>query len=107
VVLAAPWHVQTARAPHSCGRLLTSFVRASPGSSAEFEDVGGDRDLQDALVQQLRVQVESQALKEEIKEDLRERVEGVKQIGEEVSNTLASMRPLLLWSKHACCMPLL
>jgi Fe-S cluster biogenesis protein NfuA len=47
-------------------------------------------------VQQLRVQVESQTLKEEIKEDLRERVEGVKQIGEEVSNTLAGMRPLLL-----------
>jgi hypothetical protein len=58
-------------------------------------------------VQQLRVQVESQALKEEIKEDLRERVEGVKQIGEEVSNTLASLSPLLLWAKTACCMPLL
>jgi hypothetical protein len=68
-------------------------VRASPNSSAEFEGVGGDRDLQDALVQQLRVQVESQALKEEIKEDLRERVEGLKQIGEEVRNSQAGSAP--------------
>lgn len=62
-------------------------MRGSPEGSAEFEGVGGDRDLQDALVQQLRVQVESQALKDEIKEDLRERVEGLKQIGEEVSRS--------------------
>jgi hypothetical protein len=84
VVLAAPLQASCARSSFCCRRRFTCVVRASPTSSAEFEDVGGDRDLQDALVQQLRVQVESQALKEEIKEDLRERVEGLKQIGEEV-----------------------
>jgi hypothetical protein len=78
--------VLNVRAPHGCRGRLACVVRANADSSGEFEDVGGDPDLQDALVQQLRVQVESQTLKEEIKEDLRERVEGVKQIGEEVSN---------------------
>lgn len=86
VVLAAPWQAQTVKASHGCRRRLSSVSRVSPSSSAEFEDVGGDKDLQDALVQQLRVQVESQTLKEEIKEDLKERVEGLKQIGEEVGS---------------------
>uniref|UniRef100_A0A383V571 Uncharacterized protein n=1 Tax=Tetradesmus obliquus TaxID=3088 RepID=A0A383V571_TETOB len=78
----------SAQAPVGCRRRCSSIVRGSPEGSAEFEGVGGDRDLQDALVQQLRVQVESQALKDEIKEDLRERVEGLKQIGEELIQQL-------------------
>lgn len=35
-------------------------------------------------MQQLRVQVENETLKEEIKEDLKGKVENLKQIGEEV-----------------------
>ncbi|WIA09961.1 hypothetical protein OEZ85_010173 [Tetradesmus obliquus] len=87
-VLAAPWQARPVQVSVGCRRRCSSFVRGSPEGSAEFEGVGGDRDLQDALVQQLRVQVESQALKDEIKEDLRERVEGLKQIGEELIQQL-------------------
>lgn len=44
----------------------------------------GNPNLQDALLQQLRVQIESQTLKEEIKEDLRGKVDGIRQISDEV-----------------------
>lgn len=59
-------------------------LSASPESTSEFEGVGGDKDVQEALMQQLRVQVETQTLKEEIKEDLKGKVEDLKQIGEDV-----------------------
>lgn len=38
-------------------------------------------------MQQLRVQIETQSLKEEIKEDLKGKVEEMKQLGEEVRAT--------------------
>lgn len=71
---------------HACRSRLVSFLplKASPESTSEFDGVGGDKDIQEALLQQLRVQVETQTLKEEIKEDLKGKVEGLKQIGEDV-----------------------
>jgi len=59
-------------------------MRAIPGSSSEFEGVEGNQDVQDALMQQLRVQIENQTLKEEIRDDLKGKVEGIKQISDEV-----------------------
>lgn len=70
------------------GKCRHVVVLASPsgstGSSSEFEGVPGDPGLQEALMQQLRVQIEAESLKEEIKEDLKGKVEEMKQIGEEV-----------------------
>eukprot|EP00882_Tetradesmus_deserticola_P027069 GHRQ01029917.1.p1 GENE.GHRQ01029917.1~~GHRQ01029917.1.p1 ORF type:complete len:253 (+),score=48.14 GHRQ01029917.1:114-872(+) len=106
VVLAAPLQTQNARAARGCKRRVTCVFRASPSSSVEFDDVEGDTNLQDALLQQLRVQVDSQVLKEEIKEDLRERVEGLKQIGEEVGSKTgcrAACSHSLRGHAHAAC----
>ncbi|KAF8069604.1 hypothetical protein HT031_001721 [Scenedesmus sp. PABB004] len=72
------------RPSRACVRLRASV----PPAGSEFEGVGGDPALQESLVQVLRAQVESQALKEEIKDDLRERVEGLKAIGEELMSQL-------------------
>lgn len=67
--------------------------RALSDGGEEFEGVGGDAAVQDALVQQLRRAVEHHALKEEIKEDLRGRVEKLKLIGQEVCP----------WCTRVCC----
>lgn len=59
-------------------------AHATPNESSEFEGVEGNEVLQEALMQQLRVQIETQTLKDEIKEDLKGKVEEMKQLGEEV-----------------------
>jgi hypothetical protein len=59
-------------------------VRASSSSESEFEGVGGDEAVQTALEEQLRLQLTSEVIKESIKDDLRSKVEDIKQIGEEV-----------------------
>lgn len=73
-----------ARDPCRSRRVACTYIRATPNNRNEFDDVGGNKDLQEALMQQLRVQVENETLKEEIKEDLKGKVENLKQIGEEV-----------------------
>ncbi|KAI8468558.1 MAG: hypothetical protein J3K34DRAFT_8638 [Monoraphidium minutum] len=61
---------------------------ASP-SDAEFEGVtGGDEELQAAIEDQLRLQLKSETIKESIKDDLRSKVEEVKQISEELQAQL-------------------
>eukprot|EP00878_Enallax_costatus_P034151 GHUV01037802.1.p1 GENE.GHUV01037802.1~~GHUV01037802.1.p1 ORF type:complete len:127 (-),score=11.56 GHUV01037802.1:540-920(-) len=81
-----------ASASHSAcrsGRLRVVPLKASSESSSEFQGVGGDKDVQEALLQQLRVQVDTQTLKDEIREDLKGKVENIKQIGEDVSVPLS------------------
>jgi hypothetical protein len=56
-------------------------------SSSEFTSEG-DLDLQAALVQQLEIQISNEALKEEIREDLKNRVERMKELGEQVGGLL-------------------
>lgn len=63
---------------------IKHILRATPSESSEFEGVEGNEVLQDALMQQLRVQIETQTLKEEIKEDLKGKAEEMKQRGDEV-----------------------
>eukprot|EP00775_Hariotina_reticulata_P012765 gene12765-12894_t len=63
-------------------------MRAMPGSSSEYDGVEGNQDVQDALMQQLRVQIENQTLKEEIRDDLKGKVEGIKQISDELLEQL-------------------
>jgi hypothetical protein len=61
-----------------------SAVRASPLDS-EFEGVsGGDEAVQAAIEEQLRLQLKSEVIKEGIKDDMRSKVEDIKQISEEV-----------------------
>lgn len=67
-------------------RLHLASARASKEPSNEFQGFGGDKDVQEALLQQLRVQVDTQTLKDEIREDLKGKVANMKQIGEEVSH---------------------
>lgn len=95
VLPSRSWICSPVLAPcqRSIGLCHLRRLRATPDNSNEFEGVGGDPDLQEALVEQLRVQVENQTLKDEIKEDLKERVEGLKQIGEEVSLLLQPVEP--------------
>jgi hypothetical protein len=64
-------------------------------SSSEFTSEG-DLDLQAALVQQLEIQINNEALKEEIREDLKLRVERMKELGEQVGGLLVA-----LW-QHPC-----
>jgi len=73
-----------------------SYVFRFPATGASFHGVPGDKDLQDALMQQLRVQTESQTLKEEIQDDLKNKVEDMKQISEEVGALLDSRTSFLL-----------
>eukprot|EP00878_Enallax_costatus_P014835 GHUV01015528.1.p1 GENE.GHUV01015528.1~~GHUV01015528.1.p1 ORF type:complete len:241 (+),score=84.27 GHUV01015528.1:815-1537(+) len=80
-----------ASASHSAcrsGRLRVVPLKASSESSSEFQGVGGDKDVQEALLQQLRVQVDTQTLKDEIREDLKGKVENIKQIGEDLISQL-------------------
>jgi len=54
-------------------------------SDSEFEGVsGGDEAVQAALEDQLRLQLKSEVIKESIKDDMRSKVEDLKQISEEV-----------------------
>lgn len=47
----------------------------------------GDEQVQDALMEQLRLQVTSQTLKEEIKEGMEGKKEEIKELGEKVRAT--------------------
>jgi len=69
-------------------------AHATPNENSEFEGVEGNEVLQEALMQQLRVQIETQTLKDEIKEDLKGKVEEMKQLGEEVRERMQGAAPL-------------
>lgn len=65
------------------GARVAVRLRSVPPSN-EFNDAGGDKDLQESLLAQLRLQVEGQTAKDEIVEQFEGKKEGIKQLAEEV-----------------------
>ena len=85
--IQTPAAARSLKAGHADAALMRRRTRAaaSPSpSDSEFEGVGGDAGVQDALEQQLRFRVASEEIKESIREDLRSKIEDVKQISETV-----------------------
>jgi hypothetical protein len=108
-VLPVAWcRVARSSSSRSSSRRQQHLPHAAPGDgssstsgSSEFEGVpGGDEGVQDALLAQLRVQLEAESLKQEIKEDLQGKVEQMKAIGEDVSG---SSRTHGLCARVVCC----
>ncbi len=62
-------------------RLRTSILRHSSWD----EDVRGDDDTQDTLVDLLRAEIQKETFKEEIRSDVKDKQEQLRKIGEDVS----------------------
>lgn len=61
-------------------------LRAHDDREKEFQDAGGDKTLQNALMEQLRLEIQNQTLKEEIKDDLRGKIDRMRRLSEEVGS---------------------
>jgi len=72
---------------HAARMRLYQRVCATP---EELGGVDGDSGLQESLVAQLRMQIETQTLKDEIMQDLEGKKEDIKQLGEEVRALMAT-----------------
>jgi hypothetical protein len=60
------------------------MCRAGSPQDKEFTPTGGNEDVQEALLEQLRLQLQNEAFKEEVKDDLKGRVERLREIEAEV-----------------------
>eukprot|EP00877_Chromochloris_zofingiensis_P011852 jgi/Chrzof1/6920/Cz02g03130.t1 len=63
-------------------------LRAHDDREKEFQDAGGDKTLQNALMEQLRLEIQNQTLKEEIKDDLRGKIDRMRRLSEELQEKL-------------------
>ena len=68
----------------ACRPYRSCLCWAGPPKDGEFAPPGGNEDVQEALLEQLRLQLQNETFKEEVKGDLKDRVERLREIEAEV-----------------------